>query len=416
MNFWEGFQKQAFKTGEVPNMVRDYKANIAQKSLKAMPKPTKKTFKDALPTLGGIAAGAGAAYGAYKMLRGKGPKLHQIGVQQKGGQGGQWWKRLAHGADRVVDVGEKQIAPGRAKVLKGVGKKDVVMYTSAEGRQFHKAPKGVKTVGDVSKGGAIKELSDNKASEARLIKKYSPGVQPKTLVMGKTHKGVRNLKATHAKQKGQDYLIKEKGGLASGVGGESFVSSKDVDQFFKNKNLVSEAKRKKITNILKQPNEYILQHKMNIEKGMLTGASRELRVHAVGGKVVPGAASVRGKNIEDVAKTREAERFVQKFLDRLPKKYKGKNITYAPDVAITSKGMQIIELNAGAAESALIDPRYMLEAHGKVKGLFPAMSAVSKSQKHYKAITGRDAPLSAGIKGLAAGGAAGAGTHAAIKE
>jgi len=157
---------------------------------------------------------------------------------------------------------------------------------------------------------------------------------------------------------------------------------------------------------MKNPKGQLLQEDLKIKKGLVTRQSREMRVHAVGGKVIPGASGTRAGNLEDLGRTREAEKYFQKFLDDLPaaEKKKMENVFWAPDIAMTKKGPKIIELNAGDAASGLIDPRYLTKKKG-VGELAAGGAAIRKNMAIYRALTGRDHALVAGGKALGAGGA-----------
>ena len=145
---------------------------------------------------------------------------------------------------------------------------------------------------------------------------------------------------------------------------------------------------------------------MNIKKDPITGASREIRIHAIGDKVIRGASAPRGANVLDHLYARQAEDYFQKVLNKMPKSQRKANMTWAPDIAITDKGMRIIETNRGTASSGLIDPLYLSKKNKGLKGWISGAKAISTNNAIYKHITGRHAPVPAALRAAAAGGVA----------
>ena len=179
--------------------------------------------------------------------------------------------------------------------------------------------------------------------------------------------------------------------------------------------------------LLRDPDKYMVQEHVPIakERALLSSPpvkpgekSRRLqvgaevpveyRVHAYGGRVVPGASVHRwagGSELSPLRRKeiREMENVVQGAIDKLPVNREG--IPMAMDVVRTPSGeWRIIEGNIGT-QSGFMGPQV---------GRFPLPSKPGHAL--YKAVTGRQSPLEAGIKATAVGGATTALTRSALKE
>lgn len=260
---------------------------------------------------------------------------------------------------------------------------------------------------------------DDKHHEQELIRKYMPEAHMPTYV-GKV-KGKAGLKAMHEKmfrKAHPDFVSKDaiKAGEphyfvkaridegSSGWGGHGFVNSYDIDRFLKGKS-IDDWKYDQITHMMKNPEKYIMQPRIPMAYSRLAQGNRELRVHTMGDKVIRNSATVRQDNWGDIRKLRAAEDFTQEYLDKLPAKYKTKNIFRSPDIASTPEGkFKFIEMNPGGADSGFLDPHEIMDYPDYV------LSAIRSNAAMYKHITGRSTPLMAGLAGTAAaGGTYGAG-------
>lgn len=366
-----------------------------------------KSWTDKLKTPAAAAIGTGV--GAYALLRKpwkSAPTFNRI-LETTGKSPGKvrhFIDSILHGADKVHYGRIGQTLPDKPKYLKGIvagGSQDTLIF------------RGNRTFG-VAKNKEVKRLvgrptgSTDKAYEARLIQKYAPEYAIETKVLTKKDKGKRALRRIHNQFIDKNYFIKHRRGEASGVGGIGFINSKDVAKFLAT-GKVDKTKKTLMDKVMSKPSSFIVQPDIGIKKTKILGTSRELRVHSVGDKVVSGATMVRGSNVLDSFNNKSAEKFFQKFLDRLPKKLKEKDIMLSPDIAVTDKGFKIIELNPGAIDSGLMDPKYLWH---KFHNPVAALAATRASHKLYKHVMGKEHSASAIVKGLTAAG----GTYAAGKQ
>ena len=365
-DFWNGFEKKAQEEG------RSWLA----------------------PTLGAAAAGLGA----YGLLR-AGPKTRLVKtlMQDKPRSGlGRLGQRLMHGADEIVYTPTL------------VGAKYPKNPKRVSGTVLHENPDDIRrVVGDRNIGSISKQMQkgfDDKLLESQLLNKVSPKAHMKT-------REGRNLRSLESGMRG-DYLLKDRGGFASGVGGGGFLRRSDVQSQLAGKKLTRK-KKALMDRYKKDPSKFIQQEAIDIQKGSISGAPREMRVHVIDGQVVPGASLPRGKNIEDFFSTGQAEAAMRAAVKKMPASQK-KNLTMAADVAMTPSGPKIIELNRGAHQSGLLDPNYLWETYkgNPVMGAGAAAAATKANQAIYKHMTGRSSELSAGLKGLGAG----LGTGALIRS
>jgi hypothetical protein len=350
-------------------------------------------------TLGALAAGAGT-YGLLRRGKVTGLNPFQQHARRQGlaqvidkkapkTQMGQALDRVRFGADKVYYTPARAKAPAKPKKAK-----EALVYQQDYGRDH---VRGKKELG-------VSTIDDSKRKEMRIIERLGPKATQKNVFTGEAHKGQGGLKKLHNSMKGENYFIKPDEGFASGVGGGGFINSKDVKQYLEGGKLDAK-KRKMIKEFMKSPSEFIAQKDMGIAKDKLTKATKEFRVHAAGDKVLRGASSPRSKNLlnNPMDKIR-AEKFLQEHIKNLPKKHRSNMI--AADVAKTKDGkFKIVELNMGASSSGLLDPDYIKKKFGSI----PALEAIRKNQAVYRGLTGRSSRLDAGVKGLGATAASGAG-------
>lgn len=343
------------------------------------------------PTLGAAAAGLGT----YGLMRGGGTgRLVKTLMVKKPKTGlGRLGQRLIHGADEIAYTPTTVAAAGRfpktPKKLEGT----VLHEFPSDIRRF----KGDKNVGGISQ--KAEAGFEDKFRESKLLNAVAPQSHMQT-----------ELGAPIGKLQGQmkgDYLLKERGGFASGVGGGGFLSKQDIERHVAGYKLPPQ-KEKMLAKYKRNPSKFLQQEKIDIEKGRFSGAPREMRVHVVNGEVVPGATIPRGKNVEDYFSTGKAEAAMREAVKNMPDSQK-KNLTMAADVAMTKDGPKILELNRGAHQSGLLDPNYLWEAHGKnpILGLGAAGAATKANQAIYRHMTGRHSELTSGLAGLGTGLGAG---------
>lgn len=338
--------------------------------------------------------GTGTAAATYGLLRhGKKTKLRKV-VMEKDPKTflGRMRDRMLYAADDV------------AYSPHGYGPEKGTKLKKYEGTTVHLQPdtgkyfKSKHQIGDYSSKQQRK--LDDKWTENRLLRKYDKKHTKASLLhnFGMTGEKLKKMLKKYPK-----LLVKPRHGFASGVGGGKFLNEKHYIK----KKMGGRLNRRQLEQMRRQhggraARKYMVEERLNIKKDPITGASREVRVHAIGGKVIPGASVIRGKNVTDLMYLRSAEKHFQKVLNKLPKKHKPANMVWAPDVAITDKGMKVIETNRGAAMSGFLDPRHMYRKHG----IGPAAGAMGASHGMYKHITGRHSAYSASLRGAAAGGAA----------
>lgn len=347
-----------------------------------------------MPALGAAAAGLGT-YGALRA----GPKTRLVKtlMQDKPRTGlGRLGQRLIHGADEIVYTPTL------------VGAKYPKTPKRVSGTVLHENPDDIRRViGDKNIGSISKEMQkgfDDKLMESKLLNTVAPKSHMKT-------REGRALRSLDTGMKG-DYLLKDRGGFASGVGGGGFLRRSDVQSQLAGKKLPRK-KKALMDRYKKDPSKFIQQEAIDIEKGRLSGAPREMRVHVIDGQVVPGATMPRGKNVEDFFSTGQAEAAMRAAVRKMPASQK-KNLTMAADVAMTPSGPKIIELNRGAHQSGLLDPNYLWDTYksNPVMGAGAAAAAAKANQAIYRHMTGRSSELAAGLKGVGAG----LGTGALIRS
>lgn len=368
--------------------------------------------KAILPATGAVAAGIGtyalSRRGGKKLVLPKAytKKLDPLAIRQGVSKEpsttlGRFTGRLMEGADEIVPVrvdSKKAITPRKIN-------KDEVAFVSDP--FVGQAVSGRNIVGDVPKNRSFISNTEDKWEEARKLQSVLPGgagnLFPVTNIARGT--GKSGLKSRHEKwvKEHGDYLYKHRGSVQSGPGGESFVSSKDVDSFLSGGKLTKE-KETAIRGILRKPEDYIIQKKHELKRSKITGKPIEYRVHIVDGKVldpVPRTAFVPTSGGSNKAK-QVAEEFARSL-----GKTKSKGEGFALDVAATKDGFKIMETNPGGA-SGFLSPSFMA-----TKDPISLLTAVSQTQKRYKALTGRSSQLEAGIKGIGAGAVGGGGLMAA---
>ena len=376
-------------------------------------------WKSKLKSLAVPGAALAAGLGAYALKRGGGtgkrlvraasiptkvmPQTHQAPSKAKG-----WFYNQIYGADKLIPLQKPIQQEGRAsaplaeKYLNSIPKhklqpNEVGMATHpSEGRRIFGSR--AEFVGSGMTKQKQLQMSD-KYREQMLLKRHAPGAGIASY--SPTMKGKRGLSDIHKKMegKGEGYFLKSKFDSDSGVGGSSFINHKDVSDFLSGKK-VPKGKQKLLDHAMKNPSNYVAQPNIGIEKGVISGKSKEMRLHAINGKVVPGASSIRSGNFEDVFKKNKAEKFFQAHLDKLPEKYK-KNIAMSPDIAMTIDGMKVIETNPGGMMSGLTNPLHVYRRGG----VPAAANAWMNNAAIYKHITGRSTQLTSGITGLGAAGA-----------
>lgn len=337
-------------------------------------------------------AGAGAAGATYAHAR-SGKKTNFMKVIEHKTPKSAWQRgmdRVLYGADKIYYSGDNP--KGKQEKYEGT-----VMHNEAGTKS---RIKGKDNIGDFTE--KQNRALEDKYPEQKLLSKADKN-HPKGALLSSFGKG-RNRAKNLKKRLGDKFFVKPRHGFASGVGGGAFLNEKDyAGEHSDTKGRVSSTNRR--------GKKYLAQEKMNIKEDVLTGAPREIRVHAIGGKVVPGAASTRSKNITDIASLRKAEKYFQGVLDKMPKKHKPKNMMWAPDIAVTDKGFRTIEANRGIAASGLLDHRTLRKGQGLVGGMTDSLGALTGNNAIYKHVTGRH------TRAAAAGRAAlvGAGTIAAAR-
>jgi hypothetical protein len=375
--FWQGFEKRALAQ-------EDGKPSLLRRALPA------------------AAAGA-AGLGAYALSRGRAKTTLTKTLFGKAPTSrlGRAVDRTLYGADAV-----HYTRPSASFPKKPVSVKGTVLHADVDTARF---VKGKRNIGGATPGAGDLE---HKGVESRMLNKVAPSMHTPTISGRVTGRGLKNLKALHGKQK-HDYLIKAMYGADSGVGGASFLHRADVEKHLSGKTLRGK-KRRLLDDFLRSPEKHILQKKIDIAKDRLTGAPSEFRVHALEGKTVPHASMVRGKNYTDATHLRGAEKALQSVLNKMPSKAK-KGLMVSADVARDTKGkFKIIELNRGGNISGLLDPKHLQQRFKGAPGAAAAAHAVRGNHALYKHITGRHSQLSSAGRGLAAAGAVGTGTTAAM--
>lgn len=341
-------------------------------------------------------AGAGALTYAGHRMGAKTKLMRTLRTKEPKGRLGRSWDRMLYGADEIgytpTHGGTK--VPKKPKHFAGT-----VMHEYEGDKRFHK---GDKNIGDFKSTKHTKKLED-KMLESRTLNRFVP--KHHTVTKGLSGMSEKPLSRTYKKMKG-DFIVKPRSGFNSGVGGSAFVTSDDIAQHVTGGKL-SKSKQKMISRMKRSPGKFIAQKSLDIKKDPITGHSREIRVHAIGNKVVKGATSPRGGNIVDYTKRRKAEKFFQAALNRMPKSQKPSHMFWAPDIAVTKGGMKIIETNRGAAMSGLMDPKYLASSSGRAA----AANSVRINNAIYKHVTGRHTRLSAGLRGAAMAGTVGLGMH-----
>ena len=359
------------------------------------PREEPSLLRKALPYV----AGAGAALGGYKWMRsgGTGRKLLRTTQRESivGKNPNSLLNRVLYGADEVRAINEGMKTPKRAKLFKGDVFHDqpyTQKYVKGTGQNIGKLPDK-----------QYERISD-KLWEQKLLQKHAPEFS----IPSKQYSGTINkdrLKSIHAHHvKGEsDYFIKPISGESydSGIGGIGFLNSADVHNFVHGYKL-SPDKAQKMKHFMKNPKQYMIQKDVGIAKAPLSGANSEFRVHVVNGKVVSGATSNRALNAEEIYRYRQAEKSMQAALDKLPAHMKREGVTMAADIARTKDGYKILELNAGAGSSGLLDPVYLSKSHGAPAAVAPMMSNMAM----YKHITGRRHAADAAVRAAALGSGA----------
>lgn len=341
-------------------------------------------------------AGIGAAAGVYGALRrGKGRVTRTSTGVAPEGHINKFLHRLAYGAEDVRYLGDGKDGFIKAP-KKPIKVKGHVLYDQA-GDAAH--VKGDKSIGDVSNR---KEYGlEDKLHESRRINRAAPELHAKTTMF--QAKGKKELRRLHERFDGKEYYIKPRHGQDSGVGGGGLIHSNDVHNYLNGYTTGEKASLIRAT--MKNPRKNIIQHDMGLSVDKKSRYPREIRVHAIGGKVVRGTSSVRGNNTADSKHLALAEEAVQKMLDKSPARHKKNNYVIGADVGLT-KGNQpkIIELNEGAASSGFLDPTLM-----STKGVGGFFTAVKNNNKIYRHLTGKHSQLASGLRAVGAGTATAGG-------
>lgn len=293
----------------------------------------------------------------------------------------------------------------------------------------------------------IESLGGDKLLESQLLAKHAPGAMADTVALEdfmKTHglklrrgksfeSDLQKIEDTLKKNYGEGYLIKTRGQRIGGDIGAASSGSFPTEQhslldlhqqwqkmkpqfrkaYVKAKNPVEaveqfrnqEGFRGRIIEEMLNKNT-IIQKKLplvefpeavakKMRKGGY-GGTKEYRVHALGGKALPGMATPRypsgWRTIPEMWKAQKARKWFQKeVLNKLPEEYR--HIGYGADVApLEGGGFKVIELNPGGDSGLLATNPF------GVHGL-------------YRAVTGRySQPAAATLGGIGAlvGGGLGA--------
>lgn len=352
----------------------------------------------------GALLGAGTAALTYAALR-RGKKTHLARTSEHKRPDSALMRmlhRIAYGADDVLYTSG---AAGK----KPQSYKGTVLHTQAgDGKIF----RGTSNIGKFTEQ-QEKALSD-KFREHQLLKKVDRKHPKASLLASVSGSGEKKLRQLLNKMP-KGFLVKHREGYGSGVGGAAFLKEDDFIRKYLAGGKMKKPRAKALHKAIRNPEKFLVQEKLNIKKDPLTGASREIRVHAIGNKVIRGAGSPRGANVLDHLYTRQAEDYFQKVLNKMPKSQINKNMTWAPDIALTDKGMRVIETNRGPLSSGLLDPKFLLKTHGPIKGGAAAAKAIMANNAIYKHITGRHTPIAAAGRAAATGTLASAAYGAATR-
>jgi hypothetical protein len=285
-----------------------------------------------------------------------------------------------------------------------------------------------------------------KGYEADLLQRYAPGAMPETFTNLSAHlKGLPSDRQQAIKEfqrrvvgaHGSDVMLKPVMGLTSGgefpyATGRWGARLARYDKHFldpKNRRAWRTAQAgggNEAADYLKGHGLYqghVLSEAMKDPKSVLAQRLidkplNEWRVHTVAGTAPTSMMDVRFvKGPMDAAKAipgyvggnRDMQKFVEKTLAKLPKKYRGGN--YGVDVMKYVKpdgsiGHKIIEMNPTELATAT--------KPGGASGFLETHTAPLIGHMHYRTATGRHTPLLAGLGAVGAAGAAGLGTAGAI--
>ena len=324
--------------------------------------------------------------------------------------------KLFRGADDVKLVRESDLARERKRLTAAVlsGKKlptpeKVKRIHGAMLNQGH-AAHTLRYKADADPTGNVRNIvriGDDKLYEGKLWNKYAPKSLPKTYgsvqdVAANVLKGPPGSRAnrlqTHLRSKyPKGFILKPRND--SQLGDNLLTHADDFATILKDK---STGKHPYLKKMLAKPDDFIVQEALPLAKEIkMPGYARitgrdipiEYRVHVVNGRVVPELSTKRwlGLNPYTSGKTmRRMNRDTQAHVDRMDPKYL-KNTMMGMDVAQLADGShRIIETNPGGQSG------YLMPDYSKI----PTLSG----HKLYKTITGRDSPVIAGAKGLAAAG------------
>lgn len=416
---------------------------LVKVAAKDEPKKKRSILRKAL-TLG---LGGAAAYGAYRYGRkvrlSKDPLLRRM-QEQSGGRLSvvdvipkemeglarphKGVERVFRGADEVIEIPEAAARARAGQVIAGKAEPKKIkgaIQTAADPYEL----KGIKSDLPLSSTPRefYKEIPD-KLREAKYLEATGIGARSESAgaflpkarssAPGGDAAALDAMQASLAKKFPNGYVVKPiEGSYAPGVPTHEhrwadILGAKGNPEH-----------RKWMQGMLKKPDDYMVQEFIPIakERALIArppvkpgesarrfqlGAQvpTEYRVHVYGGKVIPGGSVHRWAGGSELSPLRRREimameREVQRAVSKLPENRM--NIPMAMDVVKTTDGKwRIIEANIGT-QSGFMGPQI-----GKVP--IPSKPA----QALYKAVTGRQSQLEAGIKATGAG----VGTTAVASE
>ena len=174
--------------------------------------------------------------------------------------------------------------------------------------------------------------------------------------------------------------------------------------------------------VMRKHDAAIIQKRMSLKRqgavrqaanralGQNSGDTHEVRVHAIGGKVLRSTTVPRydtvGQLLQTVGwksrETRRAEDFAERALKQLPERHK-KNVSFGMDVGVGEKGqMRLIESNAGGEHGTLIAPR----TGGRAHRAWADFGTAVQSHRLMSELQGKNTHALSAARGLAVGGAA----------
>jgi hypothetical protein len=358
------------------------------------------------------------------------------------------WNRLKlllqEGTSEAIPVveqkGKQRIAGGKRKgPVKGVvfGRQSISPSTTAPAVRG-----GVDLEGPAETQTALNELSrKGKGYEADIVQQHAPGAMPLTHSdISKHLAGGGDLPTMQSRLReafgGEDWLLKPKGGLASGGNFPSLENDWQAQHAAYTAHMADPASRAAYDAAVAEggnaPSHYLRKHDLYkgyvLDQMLKDPASvmaqqkipnilNEYRVHLVGGEAptstifprftegVKGQMRAAPTRVGVGKSTKDIKAFSEDVMRKLPEEYrKG---TFGFDVVAYKRpdgtiGHQLVELNPTEGATP--------EAAGGGSGYLDPRSVPFTGHRHYKAITGRSTPLMAGLGGGLAGGAVGLAT------